>query len=265
MKGLLLAIQFLTIVPINVKGAVTEADVGRSVIFFPVAGALQGLCASLAVFLLMPLFPHEIVAGLIVSLLVVLTGGFHLDGLADTFDALAVKSTGDIVQDREKRLAVMKDSSTGAIGVSAIVLVVLLKYLFVASVLRHFTSWGVAYVLLLMPLFSKWSMIPAMIHGRAAASTGLGKIFIDQTNGTRFLLASLILAAIYLASSFAVGGNVRPEAARFLFVAGLSLYGLSALWVLCCRKKFGGLTGDTLGALGEMGDLLFLAIAFLWF
>lgn len=265
MKELLLAIQFLTVIPINIKGTVTEAEVGRSAIFFPAVGALQGLVASLAVILLIPVFPDEIVAGLTITLLVILTGGFHLDGLADTFDGTAVKSTGDAVEDRKKRLTVMKDSSTGAIGVAAIALVILLKYVFIGSVLREYAPWSAAYVLFLMPLFSKWSLIPAMCHGNPAAGTGLGKIFIDQVRGPRFLVSSLVLVVIYFASAFIAGGNVWLEALLFLFVAGLPLYALSLLWTFGCRRKFGGLTGDTLGALGEVAEVLFLAIAFLWF
>ena len=63
-------------------------------------------------------------------ILIVSNGGFHLDGLADTFDALSVKSSGDHAADRERRLRVMKDSTTGAIGVIAIVMTMLLKFLF---------------------------------------------------------------------------------------------------------------------------------------
>ncbi len=137
MKSLLLAVQFLTIIPVSVKGEVTQADVARSAAFFPLAGALQGVIAALAALIALRLFPPTITGGLVLCVLTVVNGGFHLDALADTFDAIAVKSTGDGAQDRQKRLSVMKDSATGAIGVTAIVMALLLKYLFIRRPLRE--------------------------------------------------------------------------------------------------------------------------------
>jgi adenosylcobinamide-GDP ribazoletransferase len=265
MKGLLLAVQFLTIIPVSVKGEVTQRDVARSAAFFPLVGALQGVIGAFAALIAVRLFPPTIAGGLVLFVLTAVNGGFHLDALADTFDALAVKSTGNREEDRQKRLSVMKDSATGAIGVTAIVMALLLKYLFISPLYAKYGAWGAAYLLFLMPLFSKWAIMPALFHGRPAASGGLGRIFIEGTDGRTYLLSWLLLAAAALAGTWLCPSLSMTAGINFLFLPCICLYAFSLLWAFFCNKQFGGLTGDTIGAAVEIADLLFLAIAFLWF
>jgi cobalamin synthase len=75
----------------------------------------------------------------------------------------------------------MKDSSTGAIGVTAIVFTILLKFVFLNFLLLNYPLFTVIYLLFFMPVFSKWVMIPGMFHGISARQDGLGKIFINDT------------------------------------------------------------------------------------
>lgn len=197
-------------------------------------------------------------------LLTATNGGFHLDGLADTFDALSVKTSGDITKDRQKRLAVMKESTVGAIGVVAIVLIVLLKYLLVEVVLVR-TPSEAPYILLLLPVFSKWVMVPALYHGRSAKNEGLAAIFIGNLRLRTLVLASASLFAVFCIATAAFS-RLHPltdPVFSFSFLLAAS-YGLSVLWARFCGQRFGGLTGDNLGALSEMAEPLFLAILFLW-
>ena len=264
MKGLLLAIQFLTIIPVPIRGKVTEGDVARAAAFFPAVGALQGLIAALAALLLVPFFSARVASGLVLLVLTAANGGFHLDGLADTFDAIAVKSTGDRAMDRQKRLSVMKDSTTGAIGVVAIAMTVLLKYLFISALFDCCQVRQAAYLLFLTAVYSKWAMVPALFHGKAARADGLGRIFVEGTGATVFLSSLFLLAIISLAAAWLSPSPPGTDWGLML-LACLSLYTLSLLWTFFCGRRFGGLTGDTAGAVGEMADMLFLAIAFLWF
>jgi adenosylcobinamide-GDP ribazoletransferase len=265
MKGFLLAVQFLTIIPVRLRGTITERQISGSGVFFPLVGAFQGIIAAAAAMLLADTFPVELVSGIVVLLLVATNGGFHLDGLADTFDAIAVKSTGERTKDKQKRLAVMKDSATGAIGVVAIVMAILLKYLLISSIFRKYDSGSTAYLLFLMPIFSRWSMIPVMAHGRPARAEGLGRMFIDGTGTRNLILSSLLLVVVYLLSTFLLGFISILSAIRLFVISGLLLYAFSLLWTVFCGKRFGGLTGDTTGAVAEMADLVFLTIALLSF
>jgi adenosylcobinamide-GDP ribazoletransferase len=261
-KRLLLAFQFLTIIPITIKGNVSEKEVAQSALCFPVVGLFQGLLASLSGALFLSLFPPEVASLLVILVLVLTNGGFHLDGLADTFDALAVKSSGDRTKDREKRLTVMKDSTTGAIGVVAIVFAVLLKFILVMEVIVNLPLVAGCTLLFLLPFFSKLAMNIAIYHGKSARQDGLGRIFIDNASIRTILLSfltTILLCAI--AARFTLMDLCGTGIFLFLavFLAVLYFFSLAATKVF--TSKFGGLTGDTFGAVSELSEILYLLMA----
>ena len=265
MRQLLLAFQFLTIVPVKVRGEVSEKDISGSAVFFPVVGAFQGLLAAVAALLCMKLFSPEVACGLVLLVLTLINGGFHLDGLADTFDALAVKSSGERAFDREKRLSVMKDSSTGAIGVTAIVFAVLLKFVFLNFLFLNHPLLTVLYLLFFIPVFSKWVMIPAMFHGISARQDGLGKIFINDTGTRTVLLSSLSVILFYILTLPFIPDKAYFHKTMVLFTVLFAvLYMFSFLSVKFFRQKFGGTTGDNLGAISEISEIIFLMVISLW-
>lgn len=265
MNSLLLAFQFLTIIPLRVKGDVFEKQIAQSAVFFPFVGAAQGLMAVLAASLLRKGFSPDITAGFVILLLILSNGGFHLDGLADTFDALSVKATGNAVVDKEKRLSVMKDSTTGAIGVVAIIMVLLLKFAFINNLLGSRQQAAGYCWLFLMPVFSKWVMVPAMYHGAPAREDGLGRIFLNNTTLTTVALASVPVIVFYLLSArFCVSAaNQTVMSLCFAFIA-ITLYVFCYITAMFCRKKFEGLTGDNLGAISEASEIIFLTTAYIW-
>jgi adenosylcobinamide-GDP ribazoletransferase len=236
-----------------------------SAVFFPIVGALQGLLCILSAALLSRFFPADITSCLVLVILTITNGGFHLDGLADTFDAMAVKASGDKKADRGKRLSVMKDSTTGAIGVIAVVVAILLKYLLIKNLLLYPSYIPLYSFLFLMPVFSKWVMIPGMFHGISARQDGLGKIFINDTGIITVIFSSfsVILFCILTLSFY-------PDKTYFhktivLFPALFAvLYVFSFMSVKFCRKRFGGITGDNLGAISEISEILFLMLISLW-
>lgn len=265
MRQLLLAFQFLTIVPVKVRDEVSEKDISGSAAFFPLVGVFQGLLAAVTALLFMKLFSSEVACGLVVLVLTLTNGGFHLDGLADTFDALAVKASGDEEADRGKRLSVMKDSSTGAIGVTAIVFAVLLKFVFLNFLFLNYPLFTVFYLLFFMPVFSKWVMIPGMFHGISARQDGLGKIFINNTGTMTVLFSSLSIILFCILTFPFYPDNTYFHKTIVLFpVLFAVLYMFSFMSVNFCRQRFGGITGDNLGAISEISEILFLMLASLW-
>jgi adenosylcobinamide-GDP ribazoletransferase len=264
MKHLLLALQFLTIIPVRVGGDPSEKEIADSSIFFPVIGALQGLLLLISALLLSRIFPLDIVSGFVIVMAVISNGGFHLDGLADTFDALAVKSSGDAMADREKRLAVMKDSLTGSIGVVAVVLIILLKFVLIRNLLSFPVPLTAFLLLFLMPVFSKWTMVPAMYLGVPARNSGLGKIFIDGAS-IRCLMFSSALMLVFFIGLFGahiwIHYGLRGMPFFIMLPAG---YLLALSCAGYCNKIFGGLTGDTLGALSELSEIFYLTGAYIW-
>jgi adenosylcobinamide-GDP ribazoletransferase len=264
MRSIILAIQFLTILPVRLKGVVSERDIARSAAFFPVVGVVQGVLLLSSAIPLICIVPPDIVSGFIIAIAIISNGGFHLDGLADTFDALAVKSSSDPVADREKRLSVMKDSSTGAIGVVAIVMVLLLKFVLIKNVLLFPDSLRAFLILFLMPVFSKWIMVPAMYLGKSARHDGLGKIFIESMSLQIVMFSSALAISIFAIIYITHLAGIFGLQALLIFGLIPAGYLLAHIAVLFCSKKFGGLTGDTLGALSELSEILYLMGSYLW-
>ncbi len=265
MKQLLLAFQFLTIVPVRVNGAVTEKEIASAAVFFPVAGAFQGLILVVSAVILAGIFPPEILSGLIILILVLTNGGFHIDGLSDTFDAIAVKSGSNDASDKEKRLAVMKGSTAGPIGVTAIVFTILLKYLLIEQILLTHSSNAVYFTLILMPAFSKWVMVPCMYHGISARQDGLGRIFLDNVSAGMLIISSLFLCFFYVLAYglYFMGGSFGSGIVMFSVIFSV-LYAFGLTFVRFCKRKFGGLTGDNLGAATEISEIIFLAVVIIW-
>ena len=147
MTAFLIALQFLTTFPIQLKTMPSQQQNGQSLLFYPVIGLLIGglLCA---VAMLLHTLPLILLASIILCLWIWLTGGLHLDGLADTADAW-VGGFGD----QARTLAIMKDPSCGPIGVLSLVIICLLK-------------WSAIYVLLQEKQFIALIMFP--ILGRIA-------------------------------------------------------------------------------------------------
>lgn len=249
------AFQFLTVIPVpSFCGKISEKDVGKSCVFFPLVGLLQGMLLVLFYRLFMDVFPVEITAGLLITALVISNGGFHLDGLSDTFDALASRKS------RERALEIMKDGTAGPIGVASVVLALLLKYLALTSVLG-ISEMPFYLPLLLFPVQSRWVMVAAMYLGKSARKDGLGKIFIENTGVAEFLI-SLLLAAGTTVIIFIAAGRLHPYsingAPALIPVSCVYGFGILAVWFF--RRRFFGLTGDNLGAINEISEVLFLLI-----
>jgi len=250
MKKLLLALQFLTIVPFRDMGNVSEQEMGRTTTFFPMVGFVEGIVLALCAALFLKVFPTELTSALIVLILTVMNGGLHLDGLSDTFDALASRGN------QEKKLSIMKDSTVGPMGVMAIVIALLLKYVLLNAVFFHSSLRAYYAAVALMPVMSRWAMVPAAYYGRSARQDGLGRLFIEHTKGSQLLSATA--AAIALVLIVCVMSMQLPFIMFCLMFAMPILYalGFAAVWFF--NGNFGGMTGDSLGAVNEIAVLVFL-------
>jgi len=257
MRKILLAFQFLTIIPVKEMKDVSEKEIGGASAFFPLIGCIQGALFVVSAFLFLKIFPPELANGLLILVIVATSGGLHLDGLADTFDAIALRGG------REKKLLVMKDSTIGPIGVIAIVLALLLKFLALNS-LFHYSLFTFHYSLFLMPVFSRWVMVTAIFHGKSARQDGLGKIFIENTKLKELVIATLLAIGCWLlVVSFLLYSLFTIHYSLFLVsIPVLYIFSLVSVWF--CNKKFGGMTGDTFGAVSEISEILFLMMAVIW-
>ncbi|WP_430391279.1 adenosylcobinamide-GDP ribazoletransferase [Dyella sp. 20L07] len=228
-RGLLAAIGFLTRVPVPAKVFDGAATPSASLAWYPVVGLLiGGLLYGLS--WLLTAAPPMLAAALLLLAWVALTGGLHLDGLADSADAW-VGGLGD----RERTLTIMKDPRSGPMGVTALVLVLLLKFAALASLPPHSAA------LWLAPLLARAALTGAFMVTPYVRSGGLGSGLV----GT-----SRLACAAGLAFACVVSLSDGWHGVRALVVA-LVVFGA---WRLACMRRLGGMTGDTCGALAELTE-----------
>jgi adenosylcobinamide-GDP ribazoletransferase len=237
---LLLAIQFLTQIPVRLKQPYGEREVGASLLYYPLVGLLLGaLLAGLHSLLHgVPVLLH---AALLLVAWVAMTGALHLDGLADSADAWL----GGI-GNRERTLAIMKDPYAGPAAVVAVVLVLLLKFSALAALMQCDNSWA-----LLWPLLLARSAVPLLfLTTPYVRPGGLGDALAKHAPRRAMIL---VLLAVLL------GILAALEMHGMWLVLGC----LAAFWLLrrMMMARLGGTTGDTAGA---MIELLETAVLVFW-
>ena len=236
-KRFLIALQFLTVIPIKIK-AVDEKRISKSIIYFPLAGLLLGLIlVGASRFLSFLNFEQVYINIILVISLVFLTAGMHLDGLADTADALLSR------KNKEEMLRIMRDSHIGVMGVLAIISIILLKIAFLSSVNVSLKTIS----LLLMCTLSRWSLVLAMFLFPYARQEGKAKIFIQRMNFKTFI-SSTIIALVCTVAIWQLRGLF------IIAVTAVSAYIIGNF----INKKIGGITGDTLGAMNEVIEVIVL-------
>jgi adenosylcobinamide-GDP ribazoletransferase len=225
----LAAISFLTRIPVAGGG-----DVASGAVFFPVVGAAIGAGVGAVAYGLAQIVPALAAAGIAVASGAVVTGGLHLDGLADTADALGAGS-------RERALEVMRDHATGAYGASALVLDLLVK----TAGLAALTS-GARVVLFATAAGALSRAVPVVLAAAlpSVREDGAGAAF--RVSASAAAIAALLAAAIAVAADTLL----IPVAAGAVVVLGA--------WF---RRWLGGVTGDTLGAAAELSETAVLVAA----
>ncbi len=230
--------------PIPESWAGGEKDLARSTPFFPAVGLLIGAMMALADYGLrwvLPTFPASVI---VVIGMIAISGGLHLDGLADTADG-ALSS-----RPRERILEIMKDSRTGPMGVAAVVCVVSLKIATLSAVPAPFRSAAI----LLMPVAGRFAIVMMMSVLTIARHEGsLSSVFLRDRSALQIVVAVGVLLVVgWIGASW-----MGLTAGAFSIAAGLVFAGY-------VRGKIGGFTGDTLGAACELAEIVPALVAAAW-
>jgi adenosylcobinamide-GDP ribazoletransferase len=239
MRLYLVAIQFLTIIPLPFSVKCGEKDLGRAMSFFPLTGLTLGALLVGINYILSPLLPPGVVDLLLIVFLSVITGILHLDGLADVCDGLAARGG------RERFLAVMKDSSTGAAGAVGLALVLLLKY----EALSYLPFGVKSGALFCFPMMARFAQVQMAVTARRARTDGLGSVFIAGAAWPQMLFATLT-ALVFSVMFFGING-------LWMFIATYLFTWVLKAWF---HKKAGGITGDIIGFASELNEVLCLLV-----
>ena len=241
MRLFLTSLQFLTILPIPIK--TSEEELGKSMLFFPLVGFLIGGVLAGIYWIGTKLFPPTVITAFLIIIWIFITGALHLDGFADTLDGLYAG------KNREERLKIMRDKYVGVMGIVGIVTILLLKY----ALLLSLATPQVFKTLILTPALSRWGMVVAASISPYAREEGKGKVFIEGVKKWYAPFQGMILLAISIW--------------LFGFLTGISLIAplIIFLWLSCIffQRRIGGVTGDTLGAVNEVGETLILMLVVL--
>lgn len=240
MRGLILAIQFLTRLPMPLLAGFQPGELARSVVWFPLVGLVIGGCVASAAWL-GGLIDPWLGALLALAVWVGVTGALHLDGLADLADALgAAHRPDDAEARREKLLAVLADPHLGVFGGTALVMQLLAKLVLLMLAVKA----GAYIALILAPAWARWAVL---IWSRLSSiKPGLGERF-----AWRVTVAPILFWAAVL-----IGASLKAPALYAALV-------IVVAWRVFLIRRLGGMTGDALGAgveWMETGLLLCVAI-----
>ncbi|WP_460042508.1 adenosylcobinamide-GDP ribazoletransferase [Pseudomonas sp. S2_H01] len=234
-----IALQFLSSLPIRLPGMPSPQELGRSLLFYPAAGVLMG-SVLMALNLLLdgaPLFLH---AALVLAAWVLLSGGLHLDGLADSADAW-LGGFGD----RERTLTIMKDPRSGPIAVVTLVIVLLVKFTALLALIESHHSLG----LLLAPVIGRAAMLGLFLGTPYVRAGGLGQALADHLpRPLGFKVLGITAIACVLIAGWTGVEAVLAATAGFFWLRRLMI------------RRLGGSTGDTAGAMLELLEVLVLVM-----
>jgi adenosylcobinamide-GDP ribazoletransferase len=236
-----LAISFLTILPVIDRRPASDETVAASFAWFPIVGFLLGAALVGEDWLLAHVFAQVIRSVLIVISLTIVTGAVHLDGLADTADALGAG------RDCDRALEILRDSRVGTFGASAIFFDLTLKILALSTLAGHrrFTA------LLLAPMLARWTLLLVASGLPYLRSSGAGSTLLANENkslGSRTALVAVFTIVVMLTL-----GEWRASALATA-VAIAIVFAMRLFY----RRWLGGVTGDLIGACGELVEIAVL-------
>ena len=239
MKSILLMITFFTRIPIRYNYEYNEDDFIRGIKFLPLIGLLIG------VLMYVPVFFQNVICRPAISLLtwviyICITGGLHIDGLADTFDGLFSN------RDKERILEIMRDSRIGTFGVLGILLLIIWNLVFTSYI-------DLRYIILVPVVGRSAAVLSASISQYAREGQGMGKAFIENC-GTKEAISAVIFSYLF-AFLF-----LRLKALIILTITYLAVF----ITTNDIKRKIGGMTGDTIGFIIEFSQGIFIFVLYLF-
>ncbi len=249
MQALILMIQFMTRYPIPVVIDFTAERFVQGMKWMPLVGLLAALPAAVGLLLADWLLGREVAAIVAVILLITVTGGLHLDGIGDTADGLFC------YRSRERMLEIMRDSTLGTNGVIAVVLTILLKYIFLQAMPAE---WAVPAVLA-VPVLGRMALVwHSAVARYAREERGIGD-YVNQT-GLAQAAAATLLSLVLVTVILLLWGVPPARVPLVAVLVHLPPIALAAGFAAYLTRRLGGITGDTIGASIELAELLSLLI-----
>jgi len=237
-KSILVAIRFLTVLPLPDKGNTGPVELGRSMAYFPLVGISIGVILAGIYMVLAKLFSPLLIAVFLVILWAYFSGALHLEGFVDAVDGFSAS------KEKEKILEIMKDHHCGAKGVIALVFLIILKIALFSEIPDSVRIPA----LILIPAIGRWAMVCASsLCPYARKTQGFGKAFVENSGMKELAIASSILIA---------AGIILLRVKFVVLMIPVLIF--TVLFFVYVNKKINGVTGDVLGAMNELAEVVSL-------
>lgn len=243
MKRFLLALQFLTIFGLKTKLKITEENLGRSLVYFPIVGLFIGLFLVL-VSGIFGFLPHLVKIALILIVYIIITGALHLDGFTDTCDGFYAGKT------KEEILTIMRDPYIGVMGAIGLICLLLFKF----TILFCIPEKILVKILITMTVFGRWSQVFSCYISKDMLQEGTAKYFVEYVNTKIISFATLFTLGLFLML-------LKIKGLMSFLICGFVVF----LFINFIKKKIGGLTGDTIGATNEVAEIGYVFISLFLF
>ncbi len=245
MKPFILMITFLTRIPIKINFEINKEDFKSGIWYIPVVGLLIGYILYAIYFLAVNFINPLVLSFLLLIIYILITGGLHIDGMADAFDALGSN------RDRNRMLEIMSDSHIGTFGTLSIAV-----YCIGITVLLA----KIPSMCLIFPVLGRSLTLFSCSISKYAKTDGLGKTIIDNAKAKHVLFSMVILLLAAALAAFA-------EKNILLAVVAIisSLISFIIIWIITknISKKLDGITGDIIGYVIEISSVIFLLSSYI--
>lgn len=235
LRQFLLAVQFLTRLPVPNRLATTEEELGRAAAFFPLVGVIVGGSTAGVYLLALRVVSVPVAVAVALAFATFITSGFHEDGLADTFDGLGGGWTKD------RALEIMRDSRIGTYGALALIFLILGKFV----ILTELGSEQVWRWLIVAHVAARWTVLPLCRWLPYARPEGQGKLVAKQITSTALIIGSVTFLVTLLLFPWPTALIALAVTLVVTFLSGLHY-----------KRRLGGITGDCLGATNQITELL---------
>ncbi|WPC41417.1 adenosylcobinamide-GDP ribazoletransferase [Clostridium sp. JS66] len=238
-NSFLLVIQFFTRIPVNINLPCEMEDFKRGSTFLPIVGLIIGIIQWAVYEAFIKILPVDVVVVIVILIGVIITGGFHIDGLGDTFDGFFA------FKGEERIIEIMKDSRIGTYACIATIMNFLFRYSLLTYIAPRYSM-----AIIVVPAISRFCTVFISYIGNTAKNTGTGNFLISNVGKTQLFISFIMTLAVLLLM-------IHWKYTVILMISGIIF---TFVFNLFCKSKIGGLTGDTLGASNELNEILALII-----
>ena len=253
MKRFIGILQFFTRIPIRVNIGFDE-EFHKTMYYFPLVGFVLGILYFIIGLVSSFLFDSYITSVNILISTVILTGGLHLDGVGDTFDGIYS------YRDKEKILEIMKDSRLGTNAMLSVLFLMLMKLGLIYSIVQS----GQLYNLIFMPAFARMAIVIACYKSVTPRKNGMGNVFIGKPS-LKMILTGIVYTVILIIIMGITLFNLNSlDLIKIIAFIPIMII-LSRCFVRYIYSKIDGITGDILGCISELMEVMYLIYIYLIF